>query len=78
MQHNLSADAVGELHAEGGCNCCGRKLNPNTMTWLELNFSTGRYTKKDGECPEAESQGWFAFGQACARKVLRAQQQSNP
>lgn len=67
-----SKEQVDAIHAEGGCNCCGRKLNPKTMAWLELSFATSRWYKP-GECPEAESQGLFAFGQACARRTLRNQ-----
>jgi hypothetical protein len=65
-------EEVDAMHAEAGCSCCGRKLNPKTMAWLELNFKTGRWSKP-GECPEDESQGLHAFGAACARATLRKQ-----
>lgn len=56
------------------CNCCERKLNPRTLVNLELNNLTGEYRDSSmPEFPEAESQGWFAFGRACAKKVLREQ-----
>ncbi len=68
------AGEIADIHAAMGCNCCGRKLNPKTMVWLEVSFRTGkRY--KPGECPEDESQGAFAYGAACARRVLREQRE---
>jgi hypothetical protein len=69
MQTAAELDA---FYAEQGCTCCGQKLNPKRVVWLELNFATGRYSKP-GECPEAESQGAFPFGAACARNTLRQQ-----
>lgn len=51
------------------CSCCGKKLNPETMTWLELNKATGKYSKV-GTVAEADSQGCFEFGQACANRKL--------
>lgn len=51
------------------CECCEKALNPETMVWLELNTITARY-HREGEVPEAESQGSFPFGKACAKRVL--------
>lgn len=68
----VSEDEIRQVHAEGGCTCCGRKLNPKTFRWLEKSWSSGRWFAP-GKCPEAESQGMFAFGQACARRVVREQ-----
>jgi hypothetical protein len=47
------------------CERCGKKLNPKTMVWLELDNTTGRYT--DQPLPEDHvSQGGFTFGRDCA------------
>lgn len=71
---NPTAEEIAQIHAEAGCSCCGRKLNPKTMVWLELSFATGKWFKNEGECPADESQGWHAFGAACARKTIRQQE----
>jgi hypothetical protein len=55
------------------CTECGQELDSSKAVWLELNCNDGRWTSKEGECPESESQGWFIFGSACAKKVLRKQ-----
>lgn len=52
------------------CEHCGRDLNPAKITWLELDTHTGIYHVQ-GEVAEADSQGLFAFGTACARTVLK-------
>ena len=52
------------------CEHCDRYLNPDKITWLEHNSSTGTY-HVEGEVPEAQSQGMFAFGSACARAVIK-------
>lgn len=54
------------------CTCCDRPLNPERIEWLELNQRSGDYTALEGECPAGESQGWFPFGVACARRTLRS------
>lgn len=69
-----SDEQLDAMYAEKGCECCGRKLNPKRMAWLERSFATGRWYKP-GECPEAESQGAFPFGIACARKTLAQQEE---
>lgn len=51
------------------CTCCERKLNPEKTVMLALDCGSGLYSK--GGTPELESQGWFPFGAACARKVLK-------
>jgi hypothetical protein len=55
------------------CTECGQDLDSSKAVWLELNSHTGRWSRSDGECPASESQGWFIFGAACAKKVLREQ-----
>lgn len=52
------------------CECCERKLNPAKIVWLELNNHTNLY-HVEGEVPEEESQGMFAFGKACAAKIIK-------
>ena len=49
------------------CLHCGKKLNPDKMVWLELDNNRNVYTAKG--VPEQDSQGWFEFGAACAKKV---------
>lgn len=54
------------------CTCCGKKLNPKTMAWLELDQDTNLYHDPEKGIPKGHtSQGGFPFGSACARKVLR-------
>jgi hypothetical protein len=64
-----SADAIASGH-DFDCTCCGRDLNPKTMVWLELSNAGRGYFRNKGELPESESQGWFTFGPACAKKAL--------
>lgn len=52
------------------CERCGDELDDKTAVWLELNNHTGTY-HKDGEVPEEKSQGFFSFGAACSKKVLK-------
>lgn len=52
------------------CTCCGRKLNPATLVFLELDQRINRYT--DQPVPEEHSQGCFEFGPACAKKEAKA------
>jgi hypothetical protein len=67
-QEQLRASAIerGEIHH---CERCGDKLDNTKAVWLELSTQTGRYSATG--VPESESQGWFAFGSACARAVLK-------
>ena len=51
------------------CTCCDRVLNRKTLVYLELNWRTRQYSKES--VPSEESQGYFAFGQSCAKKVLK-------
>jgi len=47
------------------CTCCNKKLNPETMVWLELDTRIDRF---HDQVPAAHSQGGFEFGPACAKK----------
>jgi hypothetical protein len=54
--------------ADERCTCCQRLLKPATTVWLDLNLRTLEYRLEPW--PESESQGLFAFGAACAKRVL--------
>lgn len=64
----LAADPSATFH----CQCCNRKLNPETAVWLELNCYTGAWARPgeaswtDGD----QSQGCFVHGRKCAAKRL--------
>lgn len=60
--------------SEKYCTCCGRQLK-GKCAWLELDQRTNTY-HDNGDVPPDQSQGWFPFGIACARKKLRAQGRS--
>lgn len=47
------------------CEKCGEILKPDTVVWLELSITDGKYYKN---LPEGhESQGAFSFGKTCAK-----------
>jgi len=50
------------------CMRCGKSLNHEASTWLELSFRTGLYAES---VPAEESQGGFEFGSDCARAILK-------
>jgi hypothetical protein len=50
------------------CNCCGKVLNAAKAVWLEQSWVTCKVYLKD-LVPEQDSQGYFAFGRTCAKKV---------
>lgn len=52
------------------CSNCGKKLNPEKTIWLEYSITDGCVYNLN-EFPEGHiSQGWFAFGSDCAKKVV--------
>ena len=51
------------------CTCCGKRLC-GKVRYLELDQRTNTYHDHGG-IPEGRSQGWFPFGLACARRMLR-------
>lgn len=51
------------------CDRCTQPLSEADAVWLDLNSRTNQYSR-DG-WPAEVSQGWFAFGAACARKALK-------
>ncbi len=54
------------------CERCWRKLDPDTMVWLELRWDTGLYCDPEKtDVPQDKSQGAFTFGAACAKAVLK-------
>jgi len=50
------------------CGCCGKVLNTSKAVWLEQSTSKSKYYLKD-LVPAEDSQGYFAFGRSCAKKV---------
>jgi hypothetical protein len=50
------------------CACCGKVLNTAKAVWLEQSTSKSKYYLKD-VVPTNDSQGYFAFGITCAKKV---------
>ena len=50
------------------CTCCGKKLNMRKVVSLELDQRLWMYHDFGG-VPEDKSQGWFPFGQTCAKKA---------
>lgn len=65
---DLTKEAMAQGETEFLCTCCEKELNPKTLVWLEKNSSTATYHKV-GTVPEADSQGCFTFGRACARNA---------
>lgn len=51
------------------CTCCGKSLNIGKAVELELSNTDDNYYTA---IPEGhESQGFFLFGAACAKKILK-------
>ena len=50
------------------CGCCGKVLKISQAVWLEASTETSKYYLKD-VVPTEHSQGYFAFGRTCAKKV---------
>ncbi len=50
------------------CERCGERLALRNTIYLQLNTATSRYS--EGGVPDEHDQGWFAFGRACADRVL--------
>jgi hypothetical protein len=57
------------------CHLCAAPLNPDKTIWLELHCVRGTFHELNDPVPEADSQGCFPFGTACAKKVLKASRQ---
>lgn len=56
------------------CQRCDEELHPDRIVWLELNSHTGEWTKEAKEWTDGpESQGWFPFGVACAKRRLKGE-----
>lgn len=54
------------------CECCGRKLNPRTMTWLEMHWRRQWAEPGKAEWSNTEdSQGCFPVGATCAKRLLQ-------
>jgi hypothetical protein len=54
------------------CERCGKEHLAATFVWLELDSTTGTYYRPGTLPAGARSQGLFAFGPTCARRVLAA------
>jgi hypothetical protein len=67
----LNSEHFPSLGTDESCTCCGRSLNHKKIAWLELDQRDDTYHARQDVPPE-KSQGWFPFGQACARKVEKA------
>ena len=53
------------------CERCGEILKPETVVWLELSITDGKYYPVN-KFPEGhKSQGGFSFGKACAKIELK-------
>ena len=64
---------MNELYDEY-CNECERKLNPSKIVWLELDQRSNTYTSQG--VPLEYSQGCFAFGKDCAKKMERKHEEA--
>lgn len=51
------------------CECCGRKLDPLKIVWLEYDRRDGTY-HDFGDIPDEHNQGGFPFGPGCARRKI--------
>lgn len=61
------------------CECCGRKLNPNTMHQVQM-LESGHWTNENeevkaiienGKPTSMGSQGYFFVGPKCYREIIR-------
>ena len=58
------------------CSNCGKKLNAEKTIWLEYSITDGCVYLPE-EFPQGhDSQGWFEFGQDCAKKVVTRNEQA--
>ncbi len=55
--------------SEGFCPRCAQPINETNATSLEQSTSDGLF-RVAGETPESESQGFFVFGNDCAKSIL--------
>lgn len=64
------------------CECCGRKLNPNTMKQVQM-LETGHWTDEQGEVISIDgdksihSQGFWFVGPKCHKEIMRRLKESN-
>ena len=70
VQATLIQDAK-ERNEKVYCEKCNQKLHihENKIKFLELSITDGVYY--DGIPEGHESQGWFPFGTACAKSILK-------
>lgn len=60
-------------YTENTCECCGRKLNPKTMKWIQM-LETAEWTDEEMEVKNlvghwGRSQGCFAVGPDCYKEI---------
>lgn len=76
--HTPNYEAIYErnAYAEYTCECCGRKLNPNTMKQVQM-LETGHWTDEQEEVLAIDgdkgihSQGFWYIGPACYKEIMR-------
>lgn len=55
---------------ETRCTCCNRELYGHACRFLELDQRDQTYHDRM-DVPTDRSQGWFPFGLACARRIIK-------
>ena len=68
MPPRITGPASEIVASERRCHCCDRTLK-GKVAWLELDQRDNTFHDRGGVPPQS-SQGWFAFGMACARQHL--------
>lgn len=63
----------GRSYSEHNCECCGRKLNPKTMKWVQM-LECGFWTDEQEEVKNVlddfgHGQGFFPVGPKCYREI---------
>lgn len=59
------------------CERCGEVLKTERIVWLELDQRNNTYHVFN-DVPEDWSQGWFAFGRACAKRQIAEATKARP
>ena len=60
----------GSAREDDRCECCGRHLYGHACRWLELDRRDMTYHDRQ-DVPSDYSQGWFVFGLACAKRLIK-------
>jgi len=64
------AAQYGSARESDRCECCNKPLYGHACRWLELDRRTDTYHDRQ-DVPEDMSQGWFVFGLACAKRLIK-------